>query len=537
LELSRINKKLLLIIFLIFLYAPFFLSYLHDPCKGGFIGSAIDQIYIAKALDKPYFLDSFWKDNIYADKFKGLSDSFSFTSLVFVLSTVSNIAPKYIIFIPFGGIVSSLAYFIISREIFNDFKISYLLSSYFILFSSTTGLINGYVASWAFLLYSVIIFTSIKLFSRTDFKKDSSYLIILILLYLSIMGMWHTMEIRVLSFILTFNLLLLFANIITKKQEYKPRLHITLVFFIITLTVKEIWYAILPHSSADILINSYLNVFSKFVTTFDKDNMFNSLSNYYYTSPQNSLNPLYLFLEIIMLICIFIPLIVSFFLIDIQNIKAKIINRDLIIKWSIVVSWIIITIMYGLQGGAGPGLLFYVFPIVSTISLDQITKKTISFRVSKNLVCTYLILMLVLQMGLTIITINKSQQSSYLADYEDVSSSSSWFFNHIYLENNTTQNSLSDFFTAGIYIIEAAEKAYVFNYTVWSPKSYEKLDTLQKFETPYIIVDNKDFNQPVLTDQGWIPLKPLSLYNSQLNSNTHINYIYSDGFFIIFKIY
>lgn len=531
-KLSNNNKKLSLALFIIFLYVFFFLNYSYAPCKGGFTGGAIDHIYIARTLDKPYFLSSLWEDTIYAKTFSGISDSFGFTSIVFVLSTVTNIAPKYVIFIPLAGIVSSLVYFIINREIFNDSKIPFLLCSYFILFSSTTGLIEGYVAGWAFLLYSLIVFISIKLSSGINTKTDPCYIIILILSYLGIMGIWHTMEVRALAFILVINVFLLITNMVTKKYEYKPRLFVTISFFVTTLTFKKFWYDIFPNSGVDILVNSYLDVFSKFMNLFLESATY-SPSKYYYVAPNSFFNSLYLYFELLMLIFIFAPLFLSFLTVDIQSIKRKTINKKMIIKWSIVVSYAVVAILYGLKGGAGPGLIFHIFPIAATISMAELIEVISPLKKIPNLLYFYLIALILLQAGLTTLSIDKSIQMSYDGDYENVHFSSSWYFEHSLIENNVTQKSLTDFFTAGLYVVEGAENGYIFDYKVWDPKSYELIDTLQKVETSYLIINYIDFGHPVLRDQGWNQLEPLSLYKKELYANAYINCVYSDGFFII----
>jgi hypothetical protein len=238
-----------------------------------------------------------------------------------------------------------------------------------------------------------------------------------------------------------------------------------------------------------------------------------------------------------MLIIIFIPLIFSFIYYDILSLKKKQIDKFFIIKWSILFSYLTVFILYGLQGGAGPGLIFYIFPIASTISINQLIKYFKKTNNTKEILFVYLSIFILLQASMTAIIVNNTDDNQLEANFNNVYTSSHWYFKHTPLENNATRSTLTDFNTAGFYAINGAKTGYFFDYNVWKPNYYEiYFKDNQNTTHEYIIINIRDLGEPIYIDQGWNRLQPLSTYQTELNANENINKIYADSTFSIHNI-
>lgn len=534
-NISKLNKKLLSTLILILIYFFFFkmvlINYANSGFNNGFISKAIDQIYIAYTLDKPYFSYSQWKDTAYENMFYGYSDSFGLTSLICFISQIMNISPISVISLPIGGLVSSLFYFIISNSILKNYLVSFLLTIYFILYSSTTSLTIGYANCWSFVLFLTFMFVLIKLIYKSSDNKDVPFVLILFLSYFGMMSIWHTMEVRGLAFLLSLNLLLYIIKLNDKNSEFKPRVSIMIAFFAMTLVFKELWYRVIPRNGFDALLVSYTSTLSKYVSLFLGDYKYIPKSEFYY---MDSGSNLYLYCEIAMLILILVPLILSLLFVDIYSIKTRNIDKPLVFKWSVLISYLILFILYGSQGGAGPGLLFYIFPIISTMSLLQLLNKFHNYS-NKTIVLTYLLIVIIIQISMAMIVVNNTSENQLKLNSENAHPSNSWYFEYTPIDNNSSRRTLTDFNTAGFYTISGANKGYLFKYEAWNPRYYQIYlqDKTRFAKHEYVIINYYDFDQPLYMDQGWNRLKPLNIYQSKLFNNKNFNKIYTDNTCII----
>jgi hypothetical protein len=528
--------------------------------SGGFVGRILSFINYNMFVQNyhPFSLNTY--NSFYTSNLLSIGENLKGLSILFIiLSQVTGINSQYLILIPFGVFLTSTSYYVLIKKIFNSFEISFLSMVYILFYTITSAdQLGGYVASWAFILFTLFILINFKLMD----KKLPSYIIVLFLLYLGLHLYWHTMEARALFLIFSINIsIFIFRNLKCEIKEYpKNTYSIFLAMLVTTLFFKEFLYkksGYFSHISLYNFYDSYMKWFTNIGARIGliSAEVQNNQSLFYTSySPLNTISS-FAGLSLIFVVCI--PVLLSC-AIDIRCIigqKRLAFSKLSYLKWSLVITQVILTVTYGLVTGAGPGIILHFFPIASMISIIELNNYILSdenlkdkndlnikhllysIKLTQNQkICSLLIVMVLLQSVYCFpYVLNYFTQTSALS-YDNTDVSSSWFVSNTKISDNTSKLVLTDFQTSGKFLVLCSNKGVLFNYQTYSPHEYQRLieGKFDNSEWVYIVLNIKNIDKPITIDQGWAPLKPVTLFIKNVESSNRISKVYNDGLYIVY---
>lgn len=314
----------------------------------------------------------------------------------------------------------------------------------------------------------------------------------------------------------------------------------------------------ISNASLDNLIQSYFEWFQSIAAKIGIISIeAQTKSPFYYTSSSN--NMLFgTYAGLLLIVLILLPIFISC-IYDLKCIKVNIhkFNNLYCLKYSLLLTQLILMIAYGFAGGAGPAIIIHFFPIVSIIGIIQLKNyfslcsqnkdSYISFfnkfkfkKLSKKLVfdkpvMLFLILLIILNCLYSAPFIMEKYKPT--ATYEDCTPASYWLIDNSNFVNYSSQLVLTDYVTAGKFLVLCSEKGLLLDYKTYSPLIYQLLteNDFRRSDGSYMIVNFKSIETPIMTDQGWTNLNPLLYYIDNIESNQELSKIYNDKLFIIYS--
>jgi len=557
---NKIRRVLIIciVILLSFTFA-FYLNMNKEITSGGFPGRILSFVDYNLFLQNFHPFSSNICNSFYTSNLLSIGETLKGLSILFIiLSQVTGLNSQYLMLIPFGVFLTSFSYYVLIKKIFNNFEISFLLLIYILFYTITSAdQLGGYAASWTFILFVLFILMNFKLMN----KKSPSCVIVLFLLYLGLNIYWHTMEAKALFFIFSINaLIFILWNLKCVIKEYpQSTSSIFLAMLVTTLFFKELLYKKSGYFSSVSLYNFY-DSYGKWFTDIGArigliSAKVQSNQSLFYTS-SSPLNTISTFAGLALIFVISMPVLLSC-AVDVRCIIGrKYLNFTKLswLKWSLVITQVLLTVAYGLAMGAGPGIILHFFPIASIISIIELNNYILSDGNLKNKsylklkhslnsdrltqnrkVCLFLVVIVLLQSIYCFPYLLNYSKTSVLS-YDDTDASSSWFVSNAKISDNTSELVLTDFHTSGKFLVLCSNKGVLFNYKTYSPFEYQKLieGKFNNSEWTHIILNIKSIDKPVSIDQSWTPLKPVSLFITNIESSNHISKVYNDGLYITY---
>jgi hypothetical protein len=451
--------------------------------------------------------------------------------MVLFITNLCGLSPRVIQFLPIGGIFITIGYYILSKEIFDSNTLACFLAlciSYEISIGDSFTILT---AAWSYPLFLFFIWIYIKILKRKDVKK----LFLLLVIFIATHYFYYGVEMWMISFSLSMNLIILMKMIITKTDNEKDilTLNIALSFMVFFLAFNNIIYDQFWRMARFNLQEPMQPILSR---------LGNFLPGINATSPEKYLatatNPILEWANLIYFLLIVIP-VISSGIIDIKKIIANErlylskLDNTFYIKWSLLIVCVIDTIVYWLYGYISIRSVPFIFPILMAISLKESRFNYIFF---KKILLIVLLILIIARFNLNLQYSDVFHQSKYT----DIESSASWFLN----KSSNERRVLSDADTLGKYVvIFASQKVFIekifydsFIYEKLVERNYSLYDKgYLKEVCDYLIVNNKT-GEYKLQSQYWKSYIPLSNYYYNINNNANICRVYEDGIVWIFKI-
>ncbi|ASJ03585.1 hypothetical protein A3L09_10115 [Thermococcus profundus] len=527
-------KKLLIVgVMCLFITLSAYLNLTYEITSGGFPGKVVTFIYT---------------------NFQNYHYSFSLVDkgsvvILTVLSELLSESPEHILLFPFGIFFTSLGYYVLFKEIFNSTKIGFFFLVYALIGGLASGdQIGAYAGAWVFILLALFI---LFLYKYTLDSENHKFVVIVYFLYVGLFMYWHTPEAIALFFFTSLVVVLIIVSLMT-KMDHKKEINGKYIFVYIsmlvtTLSFKELLFTkggYISQISLSTFVRSYTDWIHLVAVRLRLINVNTKLSNSFYYTPSSKLATVSTVADSILILFIIFPVIVSY-IVDIKILISKdySFTRLLVLKWSLISTQVLLTIFYGLTGGAGPGITTTLFPIASVISILEI-KHYLKWEMFKNLLTLYLAVLLILNtLGVVYPVVDKVEHPGL--KYIDLATSAYWFSEKLSAKEIASKGVLTDFKTATKVSTLLAKRNIQFNYICFTPEYYQVLSgdyhKIKKFsdsgslkEFRYVLVDIKYIKKPVEVDQGWIPLKPIATIMGKLNFNHNLNKIYDNRLIVMY---
>jgi len=545
----------------------FFILALHtninyEVTSGGFAGRILSFINFNR-YNSNYNLFSLNIDNLfYTNNLQSIANDLSgLTYLFMILSEITGISPQQLMFVPYGVVFTSFSYYLLYYKIFKNSDVAFLSFIYILFYTITSpDQLGGYVAAWTYLLFSLFILINFRLLD----KKRAEFIIVMFFLYLGLHFYWHTMEARALFFILSLNIVIYVSKIMKYDSDRIPpnTFSIFLAMFIVTIFFKEMLYkntGYFSQISIDTFFRSYFEWFQIMGAKIGISSIPIQIESSFYYVPISKLSEISTYAGLVLTFIILFPIVISC-IIDLKYILKggyRIQNKLSYLKWSLLLSQCILMVTYGLAGGAGPGIILHFFPLATVIGFLELHYYFINSRLKYNrlyekltiiskmsdshismepFIKCFFILIIVLNVIYCVPYLEKNYKPSSIT-YKD-SLASSWFASNIELSNYLTPLTLTDFTTAGKFLVLCSNQGVLFNYKSFSPLQYKVFDDeiSPQFDWNYMLINVKLINNPIMTDQGWNRLEPLSYHIDEIESNKNLNKIYNDNLFVFYSL-
>ncbi|MGI6078834.1 MAG: hypothetical protein ACOYCB_11890 [Fastidiosipilaceae bacterium] len=533
---NRVRNLFLTILLAVYTFA-LIINYQNEITSGGFASKLLTFIILNLDNNVSEIFHSNWGNTFYQTNLLSMGENLKGLAIIFIImSLISGLRPEYMMLFPLGVIMTPISYYVLTKRIFNSSIIASLLGTYILMYCiSSADQIGAYVASWAFILLLLAIFIIYNLFSC----NTNEYLLILYILYLGAFLYWHTMEARILFFILSV-LLLLFIK--SKADVQMPLVHLckklSLIFIAsltTTLAFKQLLYkdsGYFAQSSIDILFQSYLDWFSSILARVGLGPQDVIYNGYYYTDIR-TFSTISTTANLILIVLIVFP-IAMLLLMELINYKKITLDKPLVLILAIILLQVILTIAYGLTGGAGPGLIILLFPIASLLSIMKICNRINTSSKGTTVVSIFLVILILLHGMGSLNNVDKFSDDKKRISYSEFRSSSDWFIKNTDIQDLNTPKVLTDFQTAGKVLVNCGYNGVILNYICYNPLIYSKMfEYDQKSginkDWDYIYLNRRSIESPIGTDQGWRPLIPLARYITIIEGDDGLNKVYNDG--------
>ena len=478
-------------------------------CQGSFQYSLLSNYYYMKS----HHISNFLSNQLKSWPYYQFYIYPIYLNFITIFSEITGIPPETFIKSTTISALVPCLYFLLSKVLTKDNVISLLLAIYIFFLSFTSELPCSYTNGMTFPLFLIIVYLII---TRLLSGHSSKYYTIVFLLWLSIWGTWHTMEQRLLLF--SISLVGICGILSIKKRIYKIysiKIGILVtIMTILSLTIKWKLYATqLSLISANKIKEAYLYLFLNIKGTGN--------NQYLYIPPDTIYKELFYKGELLIISIMGI----SFILELVKIYKTRILSKEVIyFVIPLSITQVGFMVEYGLIGGAGPGLLFYMFPIASGVLLRDVSRSP--NRMFKLVPYILIGILVVTQIGMTTLYFNPQTFGPHpKSTYNDFDFG--W-----YLSNVGEISPIIDWRTAGFLILEASKQGYTLTTINPGYKTYSKIDHHTEKLDHILIINQIDINVPIITNMGWQKYKPFSELLPKIFINPHENIIHSGAYLV-----
>jgi len=548
---NKLNRKLLLLsIFFVSIAIASLINLNNEITAGTFVGRLSGFIGYYNYNDIGFLNVNLYPSEVITSGLFSIGHSLKGISLiVIVISCITNLPPRLIFLFPFGIFFSMIAYYALCNYLFNSYKVSVFILVYSALLSfASSDLLGAYASAWTTILFLLSLLVFVRAISKGSM---SQFVIILIVLYFGLFLYWHTVEANFILLLLSYNLILVFLLICKKVgdvyQNWDLKLLIlpSLICLINSVMFKEFLIkkeGYIGNISFDILFEAYELWFYKILSKIglmDPSKDITEISPYIHVQSGNLIQ-LSSVAGLILVLLLLLPIILSCVL-DLQRLFMRDlswIGRLSLFKWSLVMVQVLKTLLYGVAGGAGPGLIISFFPVISILSLYQIMISNSFFNHTENkkLVKIYLSVVIIFAFVYLCPTILNNIDETKHTQYNDLASTSE-FYIKLNSQGHGSQTTLTDFMLAGKMLTLLGERGQVFDYKCISPETFRVLTSYERVgdrlgRSYYILLNTNELKSPLYMDQGWEKIVPIG---DKINAlDIKFSKIRSDGITVLY---
>ena len=525
---SELNKKLFPIsIFFISIAIASLINLNNEITSGTFVGRLIGFIGYFNYYDMSFLDISIYPKEVIDYGLFSIGNGLKgITLILFIISEFTNIAPKHIILFPFGIFLSMIAYYTLCKSLFNAYNVSIFILVFSALLSfASSDLLGGYASAWTIILFLLSLLVFVKGISEV---KSNRYILILVILYFATFLYWHTVEANIILLLISYNSILIFLLILRKimgeNQNFKFKLLLLplLVCLINSIAFKEFLIkknGYISNINFDTLYQVYTFWFQKILSQIGLIDLSDKIiKNQYVYVPYSNWIQISSISGLIFILLILLPIILSCIL-DLKRLfshNLSWINKFSFLKWSLLMIQFIKTILYGIAGGAGPGLIISFFPIISIISLYELVKDiNLLKRIgNKKIVGIYLLIIIILTFTYLSYAISNNIEETKHTRYSELSPTSD-FYLKLDFRGQDVQKTLTDFMLAGKMLTLLGENGHVFKYKCINPHMLDNIISNNKpysadDDIDYFLININEIQSPLYMDQGWEKIIPLN---------------------------
>jgi hypothetical protein len=449
-----------------------------------------------------------------------------FQGILLAVVKVCGVSPKYVQFLPIGGVLVPLLYYVLFKKILG----SDMMASLFTIYVAYEPMLSkGHFSIQAYAWSRTLLMVFLVLCIRMLNKRTAANILLLVMIYAGTFLIYWTTPIWMLTLWASITILPMLQTLIIRRTRDREgnTLALVLVFLIIYLGFSKVLYQYLP-AVADAVYGGPDEGWSLFSWQIRDLLGGNRESGPYEYAGALVAKPLLGWLLAARYIVLFVPHAI-YILSRIKDViktrsLASIIQdqADLVIWGSFFLVFVHVG-AYAMRGHVSLRPAILVFPITGIMCISQL-----KFPKSVGLVFALTLVFL----SVVGFYLHYQETSSY-----DVESSAQWLLDH-----SEEATALTDIYTSQKHLLEQIEKDRWLTMTLYDPSAYRFLiqgeqaltDEQTGREWDYVIIDMNRLEQPVLSG-GWIVYEPLSNHFQEIQNNTSLNVVYDEGRFLILR--
>lgn len=417
--------------------------------------------------------------------------------------------------------ISLIPFIILLFSIYNNINNDKIICSIIVLIVTTYSFTSNFLVFWVhgvgFLLFLTVILSTIVLYRSNNINTRAASFLIIILCVLSVNYMSYKATFWVLSFLLSFAFIEWFKyysiesdHVIKSTRNSRSLKNAALIGVILTLSFNKFIY------------NSFIptmKVYHEF--TMGAQKIFSMLHN----DPSDPLNNVYYSFPSVVTYITFMRIVLISLILFLFIIKIiKIISARDIEHFNLVISLFIVLLFIGTAN-------FFIYNLLGLFDLVLLTHAGFIALLAiykydmKKLAYAFIIALVVMNAIYQTAAYTYTVAPKDVNHFDYIKPSVDWYISHgidMGFELRT------DELTKGYYIKELAGERML-NYPI-SLYSRDVLFIIQKSaiynpSTPTLYVIN--YKEPHFSVENWKVLKSLGCYRSEIESNSHLNKIYT----------
>lgn len=519
----KLNKILAFILLALVCFIPAVLLSIHEYTDPFYTTAVAPRITMS--LDAATLVTTNIPGFFFLPQYAGLD------ILLLLIARVGGLSAQQLQFLPIGGILTPLLYFVLARKLSG----SNLIAAFIALFAAYDPTIavkcySTYSAAWTLPLFITFIILYVRILKQEGKGRE---IVFMLLVFIAISRLNWSMPVFVIVLSVFISLILL-IQMVTGRQKQAGKqaiFSLTLAFIVIYLTWDTAFYdSYLPGVITG--AGRETGVFN-FAMMLEQLGLISISAPVPYSYPP-PISPLVFRLFAIRYIVIALPA-AAYILVRIKEVitkrELKLGNIDVhsIVIWSFIAFFVWHIVSYAAYGRVSLAAIVFFFPFVAIACLVKLKARS----------------WLKLAFPITLALLALVSFGFYLPDttpqvkYSDTDPSSSWL-----ADNSGQQPKIVGCFditskyqangvSQGMLFVQYWPDSDTYAQLIEPEFSLSRNDYL-KIDYDYIVLDEKFSRLPSLS-AGWQFYEPLSHYLDEIGSNINLNKVYNDGTIWIFR--
>lgn len=450
-----------------------------------------------------------------------------YNALILAISKTGGVPPNIVRFLPIGGLILPLLYFILAKKISGSNLAAIFLALYVAYEPMLSqGHYNVHVYVWARCLFIVFLLLCVNILDG----QINETIMILTMVYAGTFLIYWTVPIWMLTIWGIITVVLLLRKRL--KSVYRKSIQnvdwaLFLAFIVIYLGFSKVLYQYLADIAGSVYggPNDGLNFFGWQLMRLLGGSQAPGPYEFVGGTTENST---LLWVLVVRYLVLVAPLFLYILTVSMKTITSKFSRDPFEYKYAPLIlggfaAVVVHVVIYLTRGHVSLRPALLIFPLVGILCILEMNKQT-KFVVGFASILAFL--------SIIGFALNLKDLRSNV-----VRSSADWFLNHF--QGSTA---LMDLNTAHEYlIVEAEEDLWIANINYDSTNYSYFLETTNSVNLSgnsppnwdFAIVDLKNIEKPILST-GWKTYEPLESHFDEILLNERLNMVYSDGYYAIF---
>ncbi len=518
-----LGKRLIILLVILICFVPAFV--LAERKKTApYFNTVISHVIAAFDGGKLVSIDQ--GDRAISDPYK--HGHIGYQTILLTVAKVCGVSPKYVQFLPVGGLLVPFLYFILFRKMLASDGLAFLFAIYIAYEPMLSkGQFNVHAYAWSRTLFLTFFILCIHILD----KRTAGAILLLLFVFVGTFLIYWTTPVWMLTLWASISVIPILQTFVVKssRNPKEQSISLALVFVVIYLAFSKVLYQYIP-AVADAVYGGPEEGWAMFSWQIKNLIMGDSQGPgpYEYAGAAVT-NQLLGWLLMLRYIVLFLPhaIYALSYARDVVKTRSLIPSgqtRDSLLLFGGVIVVIVHSVSYALRGHMSLRPALFVLPITGILCLDQL-KLPRAVRLIFPLT-----LVLVAVSGFFL---HYQETSSY-----DVESSAQWL-----LEHSEEATVLTDMNTAQKYLLEQVESGRRLTTMLYDPLAYQLFvegehllteEERARYQWDYVVIDHSRLDQPLVSG-GWRLYEPLSIHLQDISDDDRMNVIYDEGRFLILQ--